>query len=83
MKHITPSRGHFTLYELQPTLQGKILLCIPFLGIAWPQYQFSHSCVCERSIVPGMVHIFPPAEEADRLWEYLNLSQTHDCGNWD
>jgi hypothetical protein len=26
----------------------KIHLCIPFLGIARPQSQFTHSCVCER-----------------------------------
>jgi hypothetical protein len=30
------------------TLQGKSHLCIPFLGIARPQSQFPHSCVCER-----------------------------------
>ncbi len=29
-------------------LQWKIQLCIPFLGIARPQSQFPHSCVCER-----------------------------------
>jgi hypothetical protein len=23
------------------------------------------------------------AEQADRLWEYINCSQTHDCENWD
>ncbi len=32
------------------TLQGKSHLCIPFLGIAQPQSQFRHSCVCERFI---------------------------------
>ncbi len=30
------------------TLQRKSHLCIPFLGIALPQSQFPHSCVCER-----------------------------------
>ncbi len=42
-------------------LQGKAHLCIPFLGIARPQSQFQHSCVCERliCIFPGSVHIFP------------------------
>ncbi len=29
------------------TLQRKSHLCIPFLGIARPQPQFPHSCVCE------------------------------------
>jgi hypothetical protein len=31
-------------------LQRKSHLCIPFLGIARPQPQFQHSCVCERFI---------------------------------
>ncbi len=31
----------------------------------------------------GSVHIFPAAELADRWWEYINCSQTHECGNWD
>jgi hypothetical protein len=29
------------------------------------------------------VHKFPAAEEADRLWEYINRSQTHECENLD
>jgi hypothetical protein len=66
-------------------LHRKSHLCIPFLGIARPQPQFPHSCVCERFIyiVPGSVYTFPPAEQADRSWEYINLSQTTECGNWD
>jgi hypothetical protein len=32
------------------TLQRKLHLYIPFLGIAPPQYQFPHLCVCERFI---------------------------------
>ncbi len=32
------------------TLQRKNHLCIPFLGIARPQSQFPHLCVCERFI---------------------------------
>ncbi len=32
------------------TLQRKHHLCISFLGIARPQPQFPHSCVCERFI---------------------------------
>ncbi len=31
-----------------PTLQRQFRLYIPFLGIAWPQPQFPHLCVCER-----------------------------------
>jgi hypothetical protein len=36
--------------SLQLTLQRKSHLCVPFLGIARPQSQFPHSCVCERFI---------------------------------
>ncbi len=32
-------------------------------------------------IFPGSVHIFPAAEKADLSWEYINRSQTHECGN--
>jgi hypothetical protein len=39
--------GHFSPAS---TLQRKSHLCIPFLGIARPQPQFPHSCVCERFI---------------------------------
>ncbi len=49
----------------------KSHFCIPFLGIARPQSQFSHSCVCERFIQSQIsVQIFPAAESADRSWEY-------------
>jgi hypothetical protein len=34
--------------EERDALQRKSHLCIPFLGIARPQSQFPHSCVCER-----------------------------------
>jgi hypothetical protein len=51
-------RGPPADYPLQisqpitPTaLQRKSHLCIPFLGIARPQPQFPHSCVCERFIL--------------------------------
>ncbi len=33
--------------------------------------------------LPGVVYIFPPAEKPYRLWEYINRTQTHECGNWD
>jgi hypothetical protein len=36
--------------EVNNALQRKSHLCIPFLGIARPQSQFPHSCVCERFI---------------------------------
>ncbi len=35
-------------------LQRKSHLCIPVLGIARPQPQFTHSCVCERKPIMGI-----------------------------
>jgi hypothetical protein len=69
--------------ELHP-LQGKFHLCIPFLGIAWPQSQFPHSCVCEPFIYSqDQSTYFPAAELADRSWKYINLSQIYECRNWE
>ncbi len=50
--HLCPSRfwSGFSLFYLQSPLQRKSHLCIPRKGIARPQYQFPHSCVCERFI---------------------------------
>jgi hypothetical protein len=36
--------------EIRPALPGESHLYIPFLGIARPQPQLQHSCVCERFI---------------------------------
>ncbi len=45
--------------ERMNELQRKSHLCFPRKGIARPQSQFPHSCVCERFyIFPGSVHIF-------------------------
>ncbi len=42
---VSCTEKHF-LYMQVPALQGKSQLLIPFLGIARPQSQFPHSCVC-------------------------------------
>ncbi len=67
------------------SLQRKSHLCIPFLGIAWPQSQFPHTCVCERFIYSQEDRsiYFPAAELADRSWKYINLSQIYECRNWE
>jgi hypothetical protein len=55
----------YTPQNCYHTLQGKSHLCIP-LGIAWPQSQFLHSCVCERFIYSqDRSTYFPAAEKAD------------------
>ncbi len=66
------------------TLQGKPHLCITFLGIARPQSQFPHSCVCERFIYSqDRSTYFPSAEQAGRSWKYINHSQICECRNWE
>ncbi len=45
------------------TLQGKSHLRIPFLGIARPHSQFTHSCVCERFIYSQDRSTYFPAAE--------------------
>ncbi len=128
----------YTYSTFADTLHGKSHFCIPFRGIARPQSQFPHSCVCERFIYshianeeaakilykclvpifvfpemnllfpkqdcnvlspeflhsyicekfylfPGSVCLFCCREKqyVDQSWEYIDRSQTHECGNWD
>ncbi len=40
-------------------------------------------CLWAIYIFTGSVYIFPTAEQADSLWEYIIRSLTHECGNWD
>jgi hypothetical protein len=57
---------------------------IPFLGIARPQSQFPHSCVCELFIYSqDQSTYFPAAEWADRSWKYINLSKIYESRNWE
>ncbi len=57
-------------------LQRKSHLCIPRKGIVRPRSQFFHMYYSQdRS------KYFFAAESADQLWEYVNRSQTHECGN--
>ncbi len=70
--------------DQRSSLQGKSLLCIPFLGKAWPQSQFPHFCVCERFIYSqDRSTYFPAAEKADPSWKFINLSQIYECRNWE
>ncbi len=46
---------------------------IPRKGISGPQSQFPHSC---------WVWLFCWRKYVNRSWEYINRSQTHECGNW-
>jgi hypothetical protein len=68
--------------EFTAALQRKSHLCVPRKGIARPQSQFSHLCVYDRFIYDqNRSTYFPTAAFADRSWQYMNRSQTHECGN--
>ncbi len=41
---------NYNILQYSHILQRKSHVCIPFLGIARPQSQFPHSCVCEQFI---------------------------------
>ncbi len=47
-------------------------------------YQFLHSSICEsfKYFQERSVY-FAAAKYVDPSWEYINRSQTHECGNWD
>ena len=54
---------------------------IPTKGIVRPQSWFPHTCVCERFIYSHDQSAYS-GKYVDRSWEYINCSQTHECGNW-
>jgi hypothetical protein len=63
------------------SLQGKSHLCIPFLGIARPESQFPHSCVCERFLYS---QISPHNWLQQNIQNILrnipvNISQIYEC----
>ncbi len=59
-----------------PYFQNRIIMFCP---------QFIHSYIWKISIFPGSVCLlyFAAAKYVDRSWEYINLSQTRECGNWE
>ncbi len=53
-------------------------------GTARSQSQLLHSCFCERFIYSRHRSAYSAAGKlVDRSWEYIDGSQTHECGNWD
>ncbi len=63
----------------------KLETNIPRTGIERPDSQFPHSYGFERSIYSHHRSAFSAAVNmhVDRSWEYINRSQTQECGNWD
>ncbi len=62
--HLALDRPHYSKPPSPaPHCKKKSHLCIPFLGIARPQSQFPHSCVCERFIYSQDRSTYFPAAE--------------------
>ncbi len=56
-----------------PFMRSQKRNCAASVPISTFMFKYSH----DRSTN------FLAAERAGRLWEYINHSQTHECGNWD
>jgi hypothetical protein len=76
------SEGHYTA----ETQNRKFEANIPRKGIVHPQFQFPHSCACERYTYVYFLDrsaCSAAGKYVDRSWEYIICSNTHECGNWD
>ncbi len=82
----------YKLYKLRQT-RVRLFFCtaktkylkletnIPCKGISRPQYQFPHSCVCERFKYSHDRPAYSAAGKyVGRSWESINRSQTHFLG---
>ncbi len=69
---------------VEDALQRKSHLCVPFPGIARPQSQFPHSCVCERFIYSQDQSTHFSCRRIGRsIVGIINRSKTHKCENRD
>ncbi len=83
--HMYPFFLSCTCKNCPSTLQGKSHLCIPFLGIAQPQSQFRHSCVCVRFIYfqDRSTYFLAAERQTNPENKFVNLSQIYECRNWE
>jgi hypothetical protein len=81
---VSASTHAFAIACIAKTQYQKFETNIPRKGIAQPQSQLPHSCVCERFIYSHDQSAYSATGKyVDRYREYINPSQTHECGNWD
>jgi hypothetical protein len=67
--------------HIAKTQYRKFETNIPRKGIVRPQSQFLDSCVCERFIYSHDRSVYSAVGKyVDRSLEYINRSQTHECG---
>ncbi len=77
---IVPSSLYTVIPFVLSTLQTKSDLWTSRKETARPQSQFTHLCICERFIYSHNWSTFPAAEQADRLWEYINAHRNIHVG---
>ncbi len=64
--------------------RNETVTCISKRELYFSVSQFLHSYICKR-----FIHFLDRSDYSaagkyvDRFWEYINRSQTHECGNWD
>ncbi len=79
------SRSHFSLkafwIRTAKNQCRKLVTNIPRKGFARSQSHFPQSCVCERFIYSHGWSCW--RKYVDWSLEYINHSQTHECGSWD
>jgi hypothetical protein len=70
------------VYCTEKTQCRKFETNIPRKGIARSQSNFPHLCVCGRFIyLHDRSAYSATGKYVDRSWEYINRSQTQECGN--
>ncbi len=80
-----PAEYRCNIDQICSTTHCKFETNIPRKGSSRPQFQLPHLCVWERFIYSHDWSATPPIllQYADRSWEYINRSQTHECRDWD
>jgi hypothetical protein len=67
------AKTQYRKYETNIPRKGIVSVPISTFMYLWAIYVYSHN----RSAYSAA------GKYADRSWEYINRSQTHECGNWD
>ncbi len=82
--HVLSRVGKPILYHTAKNQHRKFETNIPRKGTERPQSQFPHSPVSVSDLyIPTIDMPVCCRKYVDRSWEYINHSQTHECGNWD